>query len=103
RRRIVFPTIRLLAEASASQSRLHRLRHWIVLLLRCGVVALVALAFAQPVWTESQASDVGKDAALVLVLDTSASTGQQSAGVSAITALRARALELLDAATSNVA
>ena len=52
RRRIVFPTVRLLVQSSASQSRLFRLRRWILLVLRCLAVALLAWAFSRPVWLE---------------------------------------------------
>lgn len=42
RRQIVFPTIRLLRQTAASQSKLFRLRRWILLAIRCLFVALIA-------------------------------------------------------------
>jgi hypothetical protein len=84
RRRVVFPSIQLLASVSASQSSLFRLRRWWLLLLRCLAVMAVVLAFAQPVWLDASAqSPDGRGEALVILIDRSASTAQQYAGVSA--------------------
>ena len=99
RKKIVFPTVRLLRESVASQSRLYRLRKWLLLILRCLAIALIAWAFARPVWMERnlQAPTGDKGVALVLVLDVSASSSQQAEGVSLITAMRAVAGRTLDA------
>ena len=48
RQRLIFPTIRLLAESKATQSSLYRIRRWVLLILRCLAVVLVAMAFAMP-------------------------------------------------------
>ena len=98
RRRIVFPTIRLLVESRAMQSRLFRLRDVLLLVLRCLAVAAIVLCFAQPVWFERRArrAGAGDGAAVVVVLDTSASTGRRVDGVVAADALRAAAGGTLD-------
>jgi hypothetical protein len=98
RRKIVFPTIRLLRESRASQSRLYRIRRWLLLALRCLAAAAVAFAFAQPVWLEGSIPPVapGKGAALVLVLDTSASSAQQAGGIRLIDSMRAEAGRAVD-------
>ncbi len=107
RRRLLFPTIRLLSESSASTSRLYRLRRWLILILRCLAVCLIAWAFARPVWTDRPAHAAGGSgaAAVVLLLDTSASTAQQSHGVSLVNSMRAlseRTLNALERGTDRV-
>lgn len=81
RRAVVFPSLALLREASLSQSHLLKLRRWLLLALRTlGVVCLV-LAFTRPVWIAADAADPRQGAALVVVVDASASTSQESSGV----------------------
>lgn len=100
RRKIVFPTIVMLQEAAASQSTLFRLRRLILLALRCAAIALIAWAFARPVWLNADASSgAGQKLGLVIVADVSASMAQQSAGaagVEAIQHLRGEAQRVLD-------
>lgn len=98
-RRVVFPTIRLLRQSVASQSRLFRLRRWILLALRCLMVALIVAAFARPVWFDASAAPSSKNATngVALLIDASASTMQSHGGVSAFHTLRARANQTLDA------
>lgn len=97
RRRVVFPTVRLLRESAASQSSLFRLRRWLLLALRCLVIVLLVLAFARPVWQDGSLPPVrpGEGASVVLVLDISASSAQQAEGVSAAQAMRAGAERVL--------
>ena len=98
RRRIVFPTIQLLSESSASTSRMYRLRRLLVLLLRCLAVCLIALAFARPVWTDrgTVIPKVGQAVAAVILVDTSVSTSRRDGGVSLINSIRALAERTLD-------
>ncbi len=100
RRRIIFPTTRLLLESRASTSRLFRLRRWIVLALRCLAVALIVMAFTRPTWYRQPAHAVGTDeaTAIVMILDTSASMSQRSDGTTAFHRLRALADRTLNAA-----
>ena len=104
RKRIVFPTIALLAEASASQWRLFKLRRLLLLAMRCIVVVLIVLAFARPRWYASD--DTSKHSMLgtttALVIDTSASTAQHTGGAVAIDILRAKAHGILDEFTPGV-
>lgn len=44
-----FPSIELIKETMARRSKVHRWRHWILLLLRTAFLLLVLLAFLQPV------------------------------------------------------
>lgn len=94
---VMFPSIRLLASASAGQSRLFKLRRWWLLLLRCMAVMALVLAFAQPVWLSTQGRvDDGQGAAVVILIDKSASVAQQYAGVTAAHSIRADAGRVLD-------
>ncbi len=107
RRRIVFPTVRLLTESSQSTSWLYRMRRLLFLLLRCLAVCLVALAFARPQWSEQETPTAAGDegAAVVLVLDASASITQRRDGVSGTNSIRAlaeRTLSALDAGVDRV-
>lgn len=98
RRRIVFPTLMLLRASAATQSQLFRLRRYILLFLRCAIVALIVAAFARPVWLDAKTDDglSGDNTAVVLLIDSSASTAQQLDGVSLIHRLRVAALRTLD-------
>ncbi|MEM9883802.1 MAG: BatA domain-containing protein, partial [Planctomycetota bacterium] len=51
RRRVVFPSVALLASAAAGSASGYRLRRWVLLLLRCLVVLAVVAAFVRPLWT----------------------------------------------------
>lgn len=100
RRRVVFPSVELLSSAAASRSSLFRLRRWWLLLLRCLAVAAIVMAFAQPVWLSAQASKTrGQGAAVVVLIDRSASTGQLHGGVSAAQSMRAEAEKIINALT----
>jgi hypothetical protein len=98
RQAIVFPTIQLLRASVATQSWLYRLRRWILLCLRCLAVAMLVLAFSRPMWLEARTKNSGADkgAAVVLLIDTSASTAQRGAEVSVLGELRATAIRTLD-------
>lgn len=98
RRRIVFPSIRLLYETAASQSKMFRLRRWLLLVLRCLAAALIVTAFAQPMWQSGAAlpPDAEQGASVVLLVDTSASMAQQADGISAMEKMRAAGGRALD-------
>jgi hypothetical protein len=98
RQAIVFPTIQLLRASVATQSWLYRLRRWILLCLRCLAVAMLVFAFCRPVWLDARtkSSATGKGAAVVLLIDTSASTAQRADEVSVISELRAAGIRTLD-------
>ncbi|MBI1373191.1 MAG: VWA domain-containing protein [Phycisphaera sp.] len=103
RRWVMFPSLQLLREATAQQSTLFRLRKWLLLMLRCAAVMLLAAAFARPVWTAARGDvDTSGGEAVVLVLDVSASSAQQSGGVTVAHHLRAAAEARLDALRPGV-
>jgi aerotolerance regulator-like protein len=98
RQAIVFPTIQLLRASVATQSWLYRLRRLILLCLRCLAVAMLVLAFCRPVWLDARTKNAGPDkgAAVVLLVDTSASTAQRADEVSVLGELRATGIRTLD-------
>lgn len=103
RKRVVFPSIKLLQQSVANQSHLFRLRRWILLALRCLIVALIVLAFARPLWYDRAAGSgpKGGQKAVVILLDASASTTQTRDGVSAFHLQRAVADRHLDTLVSG--
>jgi len=101
-RTVVFPTIRFLRAATASQSRVHRLRHLILLLLRCAFVALLAAAFARPEWFESADAAAGtdRDTVAIVLLDVSASMGYADSPVSTVNRAVTKAAAILGSLSS---
>lgn len=97
-RDVVFPTIRLLRAATASQTRLHRWRHLILLVLRSVFLLLLALAFARPVWFASaqEAAVADRATTAVILLDISASMGYAGPPVATFPQGAARAAAILD-------
>ncbi|MBC2593945.1 VWA domain-containing protein [Ruficoccus amylovorans] len=81
RRTVPFSSLELLRQSSAQQSRLHRWRHLLLLLVRTAFVLLLLGAFLRPVWLKYGPA-VQTDAArnVVLVFDRSLSMEAQSGG-----------------------
>lgn len=97
-RTVVFPTVRFLRAASASQTRPHRLRHLVLMTLRCAFLALLALAFARPLWFASAgaATDADRDTVAIVLLDVSASTGYADSPVSTMSEAVTQAAAVAD-------
>lgn len=104
RRKLVFPNIELLKSSSASQSSLFRMRRWVLLFLRALAVLLIVAAFARPLWSDDPAlaASGDKGSAVVLLIDRSASVGQQGGGVSGAQSLRASSDQVLAELVSGV-
>ena len=97
---VAFPAVRYLRQTEREASRTIRLRHLLLLLLRVGAVALIALAAARPVVPKRVG--VGHEpTALCLVFDNSLSSGAVSGGARAFDDLAARARETLQAAQAS--
>ncbi len=92
-----FPTIQFLRTSVAHKSRIHRLRQWILLLVRTLLVAAVVAAFCRPEldlrampWLDRNAP-----AAVVLLMDVSASMGAPDSKGSPLSRAQAEASSLL--------
>jgi len=97
--RVVFPALRYLRRAERDSARRIRLRQWLLLLLRVGVVWLLALAAARPFLAGRGAAH--EPSAVVIVLDNSLSTSAVVGDTRVFDVLRERALETLAAAAAE--
>src|SRR5688572_3290947 len=77
-------TLRFVREAVQQRRARHRLRDWIVLLLRAAAVALLAFAFARPlIGAKALVADAPGEAVRVVILDRSQSMAAVANGVAA--------------------
>src|SRR5271154_468142 len=67
-RNFPFPSIRLIKETMARRSKLHRWRHWILMLLRTIFLLLLLLAFLQPVLKRFGADPADQNGRQVLIV-----------------------------------
>jgi hypothetical protein len=71
--RVEFSSLMFLEAQTPVPVRKRRLENWLLLLLRCLVLVLLALMFARPLWRAEQAAPASDQTATVVVLDRSAS------------------------------
>jgi len=77
----IFPALRFLQKSLVFNTTRLRIRHWLLLAMRMAMLALLAALIARPVLPAFiSASEWSKPAALVVVLDTSASMGYRYQG-----------------------
>lgn len=76
--RLRFPTLTFLTPTPPVSVRRHRIQDWPLLLIRMAMVALAAVALAQPVWLQSARPEATPSRAIVL--DTSQSLQRMVAG-----------------------
>jgi hypothetical protein len=67
-RHFKFPSIELIKETMARRSKVHRWRHWILLLLRTVLLLLLLLAFLQPVLKRFGANPADRNGRQVLIV-----------------------------------
>ncbi|NLF30174.1 MAG: hypothetical protein GX591_04710, partial [Planctomycetes bacterium] len=72
-RREPFPTLRFLESSAARTARRRRIRQWLLMALRCGLLAVLAVAAARLIVHTSGARRAGGPVAAVVVLDDSGS------------------------------
>ena len=94
---VVFPATRYLAETARVHHRRLTFQHWLLLLIRTLIIALIAVAAAGPT-LPSAAVGAHAPAAMVLVLDNSLSSGATVDGNPLLESLRRGARAILAAA-----
>lgn len=101
-KRLVFPALRFLKQKQKTSERKMRLRHFLLLALRCLLIALFAFTLYQPKAHSSGLNLTGEEpVAAVFVIDTSPSMGYRANNVSRLEEARRRALDLLNELPPN--
>src|SRR4030095_1288817 len=101
-KQLKFPSVELIKQAMARRSRLHRWRHWILLLLRTAFLALLLLAFLLPVLKRFGVDPAAQGGRTVLlVLDHSASMEHRGDGPSSRERAAHEAAKLIDSLGSQ--
>jgi len=90
-----FPTLRFLKMSMEKTARKRKVQHWLLLLIRAGLLGLLALAVAEPI-TQALGGWMGKNKhAVAVVLDNSYSMGAIAGGQTRLNGAKAAALDLL--------
>ena len=71
--RIEFSSLMFLEAQTPMPVSKRRIEHWLLLLLRCLALILLALMFARPLWQAEETAALGKNEAIYLLVDRSAS------------------------------
>lgn len=96
-KRLTFPAFRFLRQQLKTNQRKLRLRHFILLALRMLLIALFCLALYQPTLLSDRLNISGQQpVAVVIIIDTSPSTGYTDNGKTRLDEEKRRALELLE-------
>src|ERR1700690_2194693 len=92
-----FPSIELIKETMAQRSKLHRWRHWILLLLRTAFLGLLLVAFLLPVLKRFGADPAARGARhVLLVFDHSVSMEHKGDGPTSRERAAHEALKLVE-------
>lgn len=102
-KKLIFPAMRFLKQRQKTNQRRVQLKHIFLLLLRCLLLALFALALFQPTLSTGGLKNPFGDepVAAVIIIDTSPSMGYRVASVTRLEEARRRATELLDELPPN--
>ena len=96
-RMLDFPALRFVLQRRESNRRRMQLRHWLLLALRCALIALLALALARPTWRPPQSrGKAGAPVAAAVVIDNSPRMEYVEAGRSRLDAATEAAASVLD-------
>lgn len=95
-RTYTLPTFRFLQRSIARQSRIFRLRHLLLLLLRTLLVALLVFVFIKPVLVAPLGAASAGGRVALIVLDTSLSMGYRHGGIRSFQKAQAQAARILD-------
>lgn len=97
--RLSLSTVRFVMQAVQQRRARHRLRDWLILLLRTLAIALLVWAFARPLWGQKplvSPAEAG-DGVRIVIVDQSASMGAAVHGVTAFEKARPLAADFLAA------
>src|SRR5690349_22354317 len=74
---VLFPSLMFLQRIPYQSVRRRRIRHWLLLAMRCAAIALLVLAFARPFFQQGALAAAAAAGAreVVILLDQSASMG----------------------------
>ncbi len=89
-----FPTLRFLRLSMEKTARRRRIQHWLLLLLRAVLLALLAVAVAEPI-SRLSGGWLGQRRAAVIVLDNSLSMAAGTEGQSRLSRAKSQAARLL--------
>lgn len=96
--RVEFSSLMFLEVQTPMPVSKRRLEHWLLLLLRCLALLLLALMFSRPLWRSNEEQAIGQGEAVVLLLDRSASMRRGDLWPQAVAAAQTR---LSQTATGN--
>jgi len=103
KRPVPWAAMSILREAIRRTERRRRIERWVLLALRCLLVACVAAAVAEPLWRGADAATAGSARAIdaVIVLDDGVAQQCVSDGLSGFARAQANALSTLDSLSAN--
>ncbi len=103
-RKLVFPTIKFIMSAKASQSSIFKIRHLIMLLIRTALIILLLLVFLRPISSsglKTADKDDKKGKGAIILLDVSASMGYTGSGVTPLSKAKLAAEKIINSQTGN--
>ena len=93
-KRMPFTMLQFLREGQSESQARRRLRDWIILMLRCLIIALIALLFARPIW-ETRVPRPASQAVWFVGLDNSLSMTCRSQGSDLLAQLKTQAKDVI--------
>ena len=101
-KRIIFPALRLIRERQKRAKKQLKIKNWLLLLARMLLLALMALALAQPTLNSETSLGIGEvPTALAIVFDTSLSMEYTEMGKDRLAEAKVRAAEILKKSTDD--